>query len=697
MAGPVSNLTDLVNNVAASVDGLIAEITGKASDGSVPANPNFNVLSDLNPGNWIKLSFPYTFSVVNIAGGGSTGGFSDFSLPLAPTAIKQDEEFAISIRPTQGGTTTNHGGNRYKSLSIKGTTGIAPFRGTGGVKKKNGEAIFQPKALKYKSGYEVFIRFRNWLRAYYELKKNGDSTTKNLRLVFKNYKDGEFLIVELLKFTMDRQGSRSFLYDYELEFKVISHYKFAGVSDKLNFFDDALETALDAIDTSRGVFLRSQDILRQIEGTYESVVVEPLRKTSLALKALLGVGSVAADMGSKAISNTVSAAAALAILLGIKSTQTENANTGTADSRIAAAVLPSDLENASKNQGASAINDLGEALMALDPSVFPETSRTALAEEQTSAQQLPRSFFENALDELERVKQNAEDFFNLGDAEYDALFNRTSTLSSSSTKVITSAELDLLKAFNDAAEGLQTLLSTEDLFKSGYDDLIRDMISRFGGNINLFIENSVRQIRYENGTTIERLAQQELGDSSRWGEIVELNGLKAPYVTDDASDSRPNLLKPGDFVLIPTPTKNGFTKLPKGKENKLTENLSELEKSFGTDFKIDSNFDLVLNGAGDLELVSGTDNLAQSIILNLSYEQGDVIRYPQLGAGLLIGSKMPSLEILKDRIVNTLLQNNRIDTINDLSLVQDNSAITLGFNVKAKQVDIPIPIKIRVA
>lgn len=698
MAESLSPINQLVDNITQSVEGLIADITGK-NISNMPAMPNTKevqaVLSNVDPSNWLKLSFPYTFSVVNLGGSG-TNPFTDFSLPLAPQALKQSEEFAISIRPTQGGTTTTHSGNRYKVLNIKGTTGIAPFKGAGGAKKKTGEAIFQPKQLMYRSGYEVFIRLRNWFRAYYEYKKSAGSDAKNLRLVFKNYKDGEFLIVELLKFDMDRQAKDSFLYYYDLDFKVISHLSFTELINKTTGFEDVLDTVNDTLDTARGVFLRSQDILRQVESTYESVVVEPLRKAGLAVKALLGVGTVAGDMGSKAISETVSAAAALAILVGLKSQQDANKTSGTLDPRLANAKLPSDLAAATARQGAGVINGLGEALMAMDPSTFPQATQNALAQGQSDAQSLPRSFYTDALDNLNRVKQNAEDFFNLGDAQYDALFDRTATLSAPTTKVITSAELDVLAAFNSAIDALQQLLSTEDLFKSSYDDRIQDMINRFNGNIDLLAEPAVRQITYQAGLTLERMAQNELGDSSRWGEIAEVNGLKAPYITDDYSSTLSNVLKPGDKVLIPTPARNGFSQVPPAQDIKTTVGLSELEKSLGTDLKLTPDFDLSLGNFGDLELISGAPNMAQATILKLSYEKGEVMRYPEMGANLLVGTKFPPIEQITDGVTNTLMQDTRVEGIEDLSIIRDGPAAYLSFKLRIKNVDIPVPIKIKV-
>ena len=174
------NLSGLVNNIRGSINNLVDQLTGQVKSGQF--HPEFpEVTSTINKENWLKLPFPYSFDVFNGNINEFRGTpFSEFQLPLAPQEINQREEFAISIKPTQGGTVVNHSGNKYKTLSIAGTTGVAPFRGTGGVDKTTGDAIFQPNELKYKSGYEVFLQLRNYFRAYYEYKKKfaGDNSAR---------------------------------------------------------------------------------------------------------------------------------------------------------------------------------------------------------------------------------------------------------------------------------------------------------------------------------------------------------------------------------------------------------------------------------------------------------------------------------------------------------------------------------------
>ena len=695
MPAPIS---DLVNNISGSVSGLISDITG--TGGAGPAMPTgkdvISVLSTINQENWMTLLAPYTFSVVDLDGTASENPFGDFKLPLPPTSITQSERPGSSSKKTAGGTSVNYSGNRHKILRISGTTGIAPFRGDGGVKRATGEAIFQPKELKYLSGFEVFLRLRNWFRAYDEYKAVRGKNAKSLRLVFKNYKDGEFLIVRLVDFTMDRSATRPFMYDYSMEFEVLAHYTFTEFKKNTFAFEDALTTVLDAVDTARGVLLRTQGILRQIEATYEAVVLAPLQKIALALKTLQGIPIVAADLSRRAVKNTVSAATTLAILMNIDRQKKENAAAGNPKQLLGSVFLPTDLQAAAVTQGADAILDLGPALMEIDVGLFPETTRIESAIEAEEARALPSSFYLQTLEELIRVKQNAEDFFNLGDSTYDSIFNRTATLSAASDKVASNDEFDVLFAFNEAISGLQLLLSTENLFKSTFDERIKDMVERFGNNISLFAQPAVKQLKYEGGMTLERIALKELGDSTRWGEIVEVNGLEAPFITDDASETNPYILKPGSNFLVPIPAVNGFSDIQVTKDNKVTKGLSTLERSLGVDFKLTPDFDLSLSNSGDLELVAGSSNMAQSIILKLSYGKGELLHAPFIGASLIPGQKFPSLTTIKDGLLNTLLQDSRVDTVLDLNIQREGSALYLTFKVKLKQIDIPVPIKIAV-
>ena len=693
------NISGLVNNISGGISNLLDQFLGNSKGlGLYP--PGFDpIVPEILPENWIKLPQAYSFEVIDVSQGnaGSSGGFKEFPLPLAPTAINQSENFAISIKATQGGTVVTHSGNKYKDLIIEGTTGIAPFRGTGGVDKVTGQGIFQPSDLKYRSGYEVFLNLRNYFKTYYQLKKENSELSKGLRLTFKNYKDGEFLIVELLKFNMIRQAARSHLYDYKLEFKVIKHFEFE--KPELSFLeqlDNLLNTAISKIDLARGVFLRTQGILRQVESTYNAIVIDPLRKIGLAAKAFRGIGLVASDISDRIIRNTVNEFNNTAILLGVKDLQDQNRREGGVDQKIVDVTLPNDISGAVSTRGTKTITDLGEALTVIPITVFPQATIDATNEEVEESTTLPRSFYTQTRESLKRVSNNAEDLFNLNSEDLDEIFNRTSTLQADEAKEITDEEFDVLDAFNQAITAIDNLTSSDTLFKRDFNAQLEGLFTNFDDLAEFQSLPATRQVIVNRGDTLERIAQRELNNSVRWVEIAELNNLKYPYVVEDFTNTQSNIVRPGDTILVPQAIVDGFSNAPKGAENPISSNFSELEKSFGIDIRLDKNFDLALGANQDIQLVGSSDNMTQAILLKLFYEQGEVMSAPGLGVGLIVGSKLGDLQDLRRAIINSLNQDIRIERVTDLNIRRNGPEVNIAFNIFVKRVDIPIPVKLSI-
>ncbi len=356
------------------------------------------------------------------------------------------------------------------------------------------------------------------------------------------------------------------------------------------------------------------------------------------------------------------------------------------------------LAQATKNihqSGAGGLSSLGGLLMQMDSGLFPEKTLNAVGEEQSNATSTPRSFYQNSIANLERVKQNSEDKFNLGSPFYDTLFHRTQTVTADPLTVVTDDQYAILDGFNNAIIGLYMTMTAVDLFKSDFESRIQDLNTRFNDEIQLISNQSVRQIRYEAGLTLEKIAQRELGDSTRWGEIAEVNNLKPPYVSDNAQESRVGIVGAGQPLLIPQSIVNGFSKAPPTINNKLTVSMNELQRSLGTDLKVTKDFDLALTNSGDFDIIAGGDNMSQSVILKFFYSPGDVIRHPQIGAGLLPGKKFPDINDIKDGIINSLLQDQRVQSVDNLSLQRQSSALYITFLLRIKQVDLPIPVKIR--
>lgn len=696
-----TRISDLYNSVKGAVEGIGSIFSGGNENEFFPQSEYSDILNNYEVANWGKLPFPYSFAVLNPAGTNSTKNDKfpkDFTLPIAPSEITQSEDFAINIQPTQGGTVVNHSGNRYKTLTIQGTTGIAPFRGGGGVDSATGKAWFQSNDLKYRSGYEVFQLLRNFFRTYYEYKKTDTSEeAKNSRLVFKNYKDGEFLIVELIKFNMKRSASKPFLYDYDLQFKVLANFTFEKPPvDFIDQIEQGISDAIRVIDGARAVFLRSQEILRQVEGVYNATILEPLRKISLALKDAKGVPVLAADVGNRIINNTLNTTSSIAILNDLKAKKNTFNSTAKGSIVYSELPLPNNIPNSVANNGPQAIINLNENLLNLPSSIFPAVTQQALNEEIEDVRELPKSFYVETVLNLINVRNNCEDAFSLSAPDYDSIFNRTKSVSALDAKPVTDQEYELLGALSDTIAALRSVLIAENLFKSEYNQRIESVLLEFDNQIQLQKLPAMKQIRIEGNTTLERIAAKELGDSNRWPEIAELNDLKYPYITSDITDTSIYVKKIGETLLIPQPVQQGFSNVPRLRENKLNKDMSEFEKNLGIDLKVDDNFDLVLTGNQDYSVVKGLANITQAVLLNFYYERGELIKYPSKGVGLNIGGKFRDLQEIQDDIVASLQTDPRIVSLKNLRLEREGSALYVAFGLILKEVDIPVPFRIRV-
>ena len=722
---PVSAFTQLSNNISASLDrtGVALGFTPGGGENDLSPYPlsfassvNSNAL-DIS--NWNNLPQPYTFSIVD-RNGTPVAGFSDFELPLAPQNIMQTEMFATSIKPTQGGTVVTHSGNKYKSLKISGTTGIAPFRGVGGVNRQTGEAYFTPGGLKYKSGYEVFIELRNFFKAYYEFKNTGQ-LDKNARIVWKNYKDGEFLVIELMSFNMKRAAGRPFLYDYDIDCKVLKAFDFnppqAGF---LSDIENKINDAVSKIEAARGALLGAQGALRQVESTFNSTVLEPLRLITLTVKTAVGTALTLADVGTRIITNTFALGGITALLVGLFADQEEARRTGGGTQTLLDANLPTDPAAAAASLGADAIIGLGPLLQEVDLGDAPEATRDA-AEQEIAELVLPRQFYTDTIAQLQRVKDNLEDFIGLGDTTYDTIFGRTSTVTAEAGKIATNEEFDLLNAFNIAISAIQDLISTSILFRTSYDDEIESLIAAFNDTIDLSTEPAVREITLRVDEELEDVALQYLADSKRWPEIVVLNGLKPPYIcqqprfksftrADGTVITDEDLLtaaekamfnfnttsaSPGDTILVPAPAIFGFGETPDGASNSITDGLSQVEKNIGVDFRLNpESFDMVLTNSGDVQAIAGAGNMAQAIIARLTFEKGELLNNPEIGVGLVVGTKARDLNAIRDDITRSLLQDPRIESVENFTLSRDGPELRIRFLANIKQVDQPVPIEL---
>jgi phage baseplate assembly protein W len=133
------------------------------------------------------------------------------------------------------------------------------------------------------------------------------------------------------------------------------------------------------------------------------------------------------------------------------------------------------------------------------------------------------------------------------------------------------------------------------------------------------IERSLTGYRYAAtnfGDDLPAVALRELGDANRWQELVWINDLLPPYLTDDADAVTDRVLLTGSMILIPSSGQQAYGRT----ESQVY--LADAVLSSGL-LQVDRN--------GDLGVVSGRSNLKQQLLHRLNTPIAQLTRHPTYG------------------------------------------------------------------
>ena len=181
-----------------------------------------------------------------------------------------------------------------------------------------------------------------------------------------------------------------------------------------------------------------------------------------------------------------------------------------------------------------------------------------------------------------------------------------------------------------------------------------------------------RVIRTLRGDTLQRIADRELGNAALWPDLIDLNNLRAPYITDDAALSGNGVLLSGDSLRIPS--------------NTLAEIQDETNDDlFGTDIKLTRGF--LVASDGDFVLTGGVDNLGQALRHLVVTEPGELLIHPRYGCGtrpFLGASNSLSNAVVAGSLVKRAVQADpRISRVQEATVAVEGDVLRINIRAEA--------------
>jgi len=123
-----------------------------------------------------------------------------------------------------------------------------------------------------------------------------------------------------------------------------------------------------------------------------------------------------------------------------------------------------------------------------------------------------------------------------------------------------------------------------------------------------------RYVDIQHGDTLRAIAARELGDASRWVELIAYNSLVPPYVAEAPS---PGVLAYGAQILVPAPTR-------------IISTTADPDRVFEID--IDLSKGHLEAEDGDFALVSGRANLRQALKHRVETDRGELVYHGNYGS-----------------------------------------------------------------
>jgi hypothetical protein len=315
---------------------------------------DFWVEPDIELSRWNKL-FPYQLLVLRAVKKGEKTSYQSlpgwaFTLPIPPESYSISMPFAITTTATMGGIIEEHNGAPFRMISLKGTTGLLPGRGTaaqqngfdwletiaGGTASQveritgdvaalksasSGESAPNPNLHKNSdfsdsvlnesgaeglvaktSGYYQFHQLRRFFERYAEVKKTQKG--RDLRLALAVWKDRAVYLCTPMAFEASKSAASPMEYMYSIQLKAWKRVNLdtsefgSHIAIPIRRNPNGLARVMNTLKAARRVLQQVNRLPAAIIGDAKRLIEEPIRETILFTKDLLGLGLTLADMPS---------------------------------------------------------------------------------------------------------------------------------------------------------------------------------------------------------------------------------------------------------------------------------------------------------------------------------------------------------------------------------------------------------------
>jgi hypothetical protein len=525
-------------------------------------------------------SYPYQLAVLEAGEGGSYSLFEQtvFTLPINPEDLTNAMPFAATVEATLGGVVEQHGGVPFRQIAFSGTMGVLPSRDagtelTGGwlhevqgiaggtIQNARGtvaaarSAVYGPQftpnliqePVENGTGYYQFRQLQRFLESYAEAKKT--DAGQDLRLALLIWKEQAAYLVtpRLFQVRRSKDSPHEFRYSLQLQAWKRIDPNSIGQSAGANTFHGLAKPRgaavarqiLQRMDLARRTLAAARQTILAIRSDYDESVGQAVRQAALFLRDAVGLVKTAVDFPGQMRDHIAQdIRQSWDIIKGAVGSRTDPRERGLVESISA--------RSSAQNSGApptDPADPIGLRAAVTDPandwlheSIKPDSlplapgTRETLAEETARAAALTKGDFKDMHQQVLAFLAGYADRVGLGSATYNATMGFSTAAQVRDT---IDEDYAVLGTLTEVAQALSQVSA----FGSDFQPRTPTTIEYAAGLANaagiaMRVPRSKFAVPFPYQGSLERLAQQYLGDSKRWFEIASLNDLRAPYVDE---------------------------------------------------------------------------------------------------------------------------------------------------------------------